>query len=110
MDAKDSRSTAAGKVTKKSKSWDWKSDFMDIIKAKAGLIRLSFPDKPSTSPIGNASIIEAVKRLAEARGIGTSISGRLFMGKRRTLKGKIDWPLSKKDSEQTISQQWDAFK
>lgn len=83
---------------------------MEIVKTKAGLIRLSYPDKPSTSPIGNASIIEAVRRLADAHGLGTAISGRLLMGKRRTVKGKIDCPLSKKDSEQTICQQWDAFK
>lgn len=42
--------------------------------------------------------------------LGTTISARLFMGKKKTSKSKVDVPLSRKDSDATIANQWDTLK
>jgi hypothetical protein len=89
--------------------WDWKSDLMAVIKNKAGLIKLN-AERPSTAAVGNWGILDATRRLSERCAFGTSISARLFMGRRKTSKSKIDFALSTKDTEATIRDQWDALR
>ena len=43
-------------------------------------------------------------------GLGTNLQARLFMGKRRTAKTKLDVTLSRKDDAEMITNQWDALK
>ena len=83
---------------------------MVIVKNKAGLLKL-YQEKPSTAAIGNWGIVDVTQRLSEHYTLGSSgISARLFMGKRKTPKSKIDVALSKKDSEEVIRTQWDAIR
>lgn len=89
--------------------WAWQDDFFEIIRAKAGLIKLG-GEKPTTAPIGNWGIMEAVSLLSESHGLGSLISARLLMGKKKTSKSKVEIPLSKKDSEDVISSQWGQLK
>lgn len=42
--------------------------------------------------------------------LGTTISARLFMGKKKTSKSKVDVALSRKDSDAAIANQWDNLK
>lgn len=42
--------------------------------------------------------------------LGSTINARLFMGKKKTSKSKVDVPLSRKDSDATIAKQWDELK
>ena len=95
--------------TSASAVWDWRKDFMAIVKNKAGLVKLN-SERPSTAAIGNWGIVDATKRLSEACALGSYVSARLFMGKKKTAKSKIDVPLSKKYSEETIRGQWDALR
>lgn len=67
-------------------------------------------DKPTTAPIGNWGILEAVSILSERFGLGTMIQARLFMGKKKTRQSKVDVPLSSKDKTVQIESQWDALK
>jgi hypothetical protein len=87
----------------------WKTDFMEIIRTKAGLAKLE-AEKPSTAFIGNWGILESVAYLSETNGFGTSISARLFMGKKKTSKSKVDIPLSKKDTPDVIARQWELLR
>lgn len=82
---------------------------MEIIKKKSGIVKLN-SEKPSTAAIGNWGIVDGVHRLSEQKLNGTYVKARLFMGKKKTSKSKIDVPLSKKDSEDTIQAQWDALR
>ena len=91
------------------KKWDWLSALLEIIKNKAGLVKLR-ADKPSTAAIGNWGIMDAVKEISEKNSFGTSITAQLFMGKKRSSKSKVDYPLSRKDSDEAISTQWDALR
>jgi hypothetical protein len=100
----------SGKQSKKgSKKWDWRKDFAEIVKAKSGLLKIHFP-KPSTAYIGNWGILESVKFLSEQYGYGSCLSARLFMGKKKLTKSKFDFPLSIKDSIETIQLQWEGLK
>lgn len=101
---------ASMKGKKQENKWNWKKDFMEMIKNMAGLVKLS-AEHPSTAAIGNWGIIEAVKGLAEDRNFGTCISARLFMGKKKTAKSKlIEVPISRKDTDEQISRQWDEMR
>ncbi len=67
-------------------------------------------DKASTAFIGNWGIIDAIAKLSDMNGFGTLISARLFMGKKRSIKSKIDIPLSVKDSKEIIDNQWASLR
>ena len=67
-------------------------------------------ERPSTAPIGNSGIVDVVHRLSEEYDLGSFISARLFMGKKKTPKSKVDFPLSKKDSEDAVRAQWEGLK
>lgn len=96
----------------------WKDDFLDILRFKGGLARLTHPTKPSTAPIGNWSILLAVKALQEARvvqgasapaGDGSSSSAELesafawlpgaVSARGLVGRGKPRWPGSKEARE-----------
>lgn len=110
----DLPTTAANTTTtttkaKKGAAWDWHRDLMALLKNKAGLIKLN-NERPSTAAIGNWGIIDVTSRLSEQYGLGSYVSARLFMGKKKTVKSKIDVPLSKKDTAQVVRTQWDALR
>jgi hypothetical protein len=106
---------AGGKPNKSSKSakkkeWDWRKDFMEIVKAKSGLLKLSFQERPSTAYIGNWGILDAISSLSEQALYGNQLTARLFMGKKKFAKSKLDFPISMKDSEEVIQSQWEGIK
>ena len=82
---------------------------MTIVKNKAGLAKLN-QERPSTAAVGNWGIIDATKRLSESYALGSYVTTRLFMGKKKTTKSKIDVPLSRKDTEEIIQSQWDSLR
>ena len=90
-------------------TWDWRKDLYALIQNKAGLIKLN-AERPSTASIGNWGILEVTQRLSEAHGLGSQVSARLFMGKKKTSKSKVDVGLSRKDTEDAIKSQWDALR
>lgn len=94
---------------KNNKIWDWKTDLMDILRNIAGLKKLK-QDKPSTAAIGNWAILQGFERMAEFAELGSRVQARLYMGKRRTVKQKLEVPLSIRDTEDIIQQQWDSLK
>eukprot|EP01032_Pedospumella_encystans_P023786 gene23786-26919_t len=96
-------------AAKKGAAWDWHRDLMAILKNKAGLVKLN-NERPSTAAVGNWGILEVTQRLSELYNLGSYVSARLFMGKKKTIKSKIDVPLSKKDTEQVIRGQWDTLR
>eukprot|EP01038_Epipyxis_sp_PR26KG_P006955 gene6955-9511_t len=87
----------------------WKKEFMEIIKNMGGLAKLN-QHRPSTASIGNWGILDGVKLLAEYKDVGSEIIARLFMGKKKTLKSKIDVSLSRNDSQDTIKNQWNCLR
>lgn len=91
-----------------SKVWDWKTDVINIIQNMAGLKKLR-DSRPSTAAVGNWAIISCIQRLSEVTALGSCVKARLFMGKKRLSKQKIDVALSKKDSEDVIKSQWDTL-
>lgn len=84
---------------------------MLIVKDMAGLAKLR-SERPSTAAIGNWGLLQAMERLNSDLNlsVGHSTSIRLFMGKKKTPRTKIDVSLSKKDTEETIRSQWDALR
>ena len=100
-----------------SASWDWMKDLFDLIKRISGLRKLS-AERPSTAAIGNLSIIQAFEALSErfcnsvqlSPGLPQAVSARLFMGKKTTLKTKMDCPISGKDSHEDITGQWNKLR
>jgi hypothetical protein len=100
-------------VVKKSSSsssvWDWRKDLMEVLRNLAGLAKLN-RCKPSTASIGNWGVMDSVSRLSEKSGSGSLVTARLFMGRKKTTKSKIDVGLSAKDDEQTVSAQWHALR
>jgi hypothetical protein len=99
-------SKAAAKLIRK---WDWVKDLMWIIRNMSGLRKLRAKEA-STAAVGNAAVLAVVNQIAEWTEVGSSLRARLFMGKKVTLKQKIDLPLSGKDSEEAIRGQWNALK
>ncbi|KAJ1407969.1 hypothetical protein B484DRAFT_337098 [Ochromonadaceae sp. CCMP2298] len=94
---------------KGAKTWDWRKDFVDIVRNKAGLLKLN-QERPSTASIGNWGILDVTKRLSEAHSLGSYVTARLFMGRRKSSKSKIDVPLARGDSADTVTAQWDALR
>lgn len=90
---------------KSSKQWDWLTDLMSLLKSIGGLKKIR-AIRPSTAPIGNWGIQEGVSRLSQLAGIGCDITARLFMGKAKTAKSKLDVPLSSSGTAAVISTQW----
>ena len=101
------KSTAPGAAT--TNEWEWQKDFMSIVKNIAGMRKITAP-RASTAAVGNWGILQATERLSEWTGLGTGLHARLFMGKRRTVKTKIDVPLSRKDDSSAVVGQWEALK
>jgi hypothetical protein len=96
-------------LSSSSAAWDWRKDLMEVLRNLAGLAKLN-RSKPSTAAIGNWGIMDSVSRLSESSGSGSLVTARLFMGRKKTVKSKIDVGLSAKDDEQTISAQWHALR
>lgn len=108
-DEEEDNAPTTNNSSSKGIKWQWRKDFMDLIRFKAGMKKLN-ADKPTTAPIGNWGILEAVSILSEQGGLGTYIQARLFMGKKRSIKTKVDVSLSRKDTANTIQSQWDALR
>ena len=88
--------------------WDWKKDLMALVKNVAGLKKLR-GERPNTAAIGNWAVQSAVLRINEITGCD-SLAFRLFMGKRKSPKQRLDVSITRKDSEDAIRGQWDALK
>lgn len=88
--------------------WDWKKDLMAVVKNIAGLKKLR-GDRPNTAAIGNWAVQSGVHRVNEITGCD-SLAFRLFMGKRKSPKQRLDVSLSRKDSDDIIRGQWEALK
>lgn len=110
VEDEDVAAQPSSKKSGKAAKWDWKTELFGIIKSMAGITKLSHPTKANTAAIGNWGITEATRLLSESRGLGTYVTCRLFMGKKKTVKSKVDVPLSHKDDEHTITTQWDALR
>lgn len=82
---------------------------MEIVKAKSGIVKL-LAAKPSTTYIGNWGILDAIASLSDQFGYGDYLNARLFMGKKKLTKSKIDFPINKKDSDDLIQLQWEGLK
>jgi hypothetical protein len=83
---------------------------MEIVRAKGGIIKLT-ATKPSTTYIGNWGILDSIAYLSERSKVDEQpIMARLFMGKKKLLKSKIDFVLSKKDIEDEIQLQWEGLR
>lgn len=95
--------------SKNTAAWDWRKDLMTLVKHNAGLLKLT-SERPSTAAVGNWGIVEVTQRLSEKLGLGSYVSARLFMGKKKTAKSKIDVALSRKDDEGTMRSQWEALR
>lgn len=91
-------------------TWNWALDLQKIIKSVSGFRKLSDEGCPSTAPIGNLGVMEAVQNLTEAANIAPAIEIRLFMGARRGTKSKLAIAVSHSDDAAAISQQWDVFR
>lgn len=101
--------SGAGSKNSSNSVWDWRKDLMTLVKHKAGLLKLT-SERPSTAAVGNWGIVEVTQRLSEKLGLGSYVAARLFMGKKKTAKSKIDVALSRKDSEETVRAQWEALR
>lgn len=95
--------------TKNSKTWVWRADLMDIIRNIAGLKKLKM-ERPSTAAIGNWAILLGLQRMSEFAELGSRVQAQLFMGKRKSVKQKLEVPLSIRDTDEIIQQQWDSLK
>jgi hypothetical protein len=98
-----------GPKASKGKCWEWKKDLFEIIRNIAGLRKL-LAQKSSTAAVGNWGILCCVQRLSEWGNLGTCMKARLFMGKKRYAKTKLEVVLSKKDESDDIQKQWEALK
>ena len=96
-------------MTKKKKvaDWDWLGDLMAILKNIGGLKKI-VQERPSTAPIGNWGIQQGVERLSEQ--FRCQVTARLFMGKAKTSKSKLDVPLSRSDGPREVTAQWDKLR
>jgi hypothetical protein len=101
--------SSKGATKKGAHAWDWHHDLMALMKNTAGLVKLNNV-RPSTAAVGNWGILDVTQRLSEKHNLGSFITARLFMGKRKTVKSRIDVPLSKKDTELIIRGQWDTLR
>lgn len=99
----------SGAKSSAAAAWDWRKDLMAVVQHKAGLTKLN-AERPSTAAVGNWGILDVTMRLSEGHGLGSQVSARLFMGKKKTPKSKIEVPLSRKDTEETVRNQWDALR
>lgn len=93
--------------------FEWQKDLMSLIKNIAGLKKLS-AERPSTAAIGNWGILQAVSKmsteLAEPSLGKDGVQARLFLGRKRLAKSKIDVAISRKDREEDVARQWDALR
>jgi hypothetical protein len=93
----------------KGAPWDWRKDFYTIVQHHCGLAKLN-SERPSTAAVGNWGILEVMQRLSEGHGLGSQLAGRLFMGRKKTVKSKVDVPLSRKDGPEEVRAQWEALR
>jgi len=80
---------------------------MTILKNIGGLKKI-VQERPSTAPIGNWGIQQGVERLSDL--FKCQVTARLFMGKAKTSKSKLDAPLSRSDGPSDITAQWDKLR
>lgn len=91
------------------KVWNWQGDLISILKTLSGIEKMKSP-RPSTAAVGNLVLMQCVSKLLEFSSLGTGIESRLFMGKKLTSKQKVDFPLSRKDSADSVQSQWDGLR
>lgn len=103
------KGSAGAAVKGKGAPWDWRKDFYAIVQHRSGLAKLT-SDRPSTAAIGNWGILDVTQRLSEAHGLGSQVTARLFMGRKKTAKSKLDVPLSRKDGPEEVRAQWEALR
>lgn len=96
-----------------SSGFEWQKDLMGLIKNIAGVKKLS-AERPSTAAIGNWGILQAVARMSSELSdpsLGKEgVQARLFLGKKKLAKSKIDVAVSRKDGEEEVARQWDALR
>jgi len=87
-------------------NWKWKMELLEILKKRNGINKLC-GESPSTAAFGNWGVIEAIRRLSNQNGECYSpLKASLFAGHARTSKSKLPIPITRKDSEQVIENQW----
>ncbi len=99
------------KKSEKLNVWDWKKDLYSLIKNIAGIKKLN-AERPSTAPIGNWGILQAVSKISSDYTepcIGTDLDARLLMGK-KAVKSKMEIQCSSKYSSSDIQKQWDTLR
>ena len=96
-----------------SSGFDWQQDLLAIIKNIAGLKKLS-AERPSTAPIGNWGILQVISRMSSdfsEPSLGKDgVQARLFLGKKKFTRSKMDICVTRKDSMEEISLQWGTLR
>jgi hypothetical protein len=71
-------------------------------------------ERPSTAAIGNWGILQGVTKmsaeLSEPSLGKDGVQARLFLGKKKLAKSKIDVAVSRKDDDAAIQSQWDSLR
>ena len=109
------KTSTNGKRSSSIEKWNWKSDLYSVIKNIAGLRKLCQYHEdgryiPSTASIGNWGIISGGSKLNEWANLGSIIQVKLFMGRSKLKKSKVENVLKSNDDEVTILKQWDALR
>eukprot|EP01035_Chromulina_nebulosa_P019056 gene19056-24878_t len=76
--------------------WNWLEDLLVILKNISGLRKLQSVT-PSTTAVGNWGVVQALDKLSELKGLNSSISISLYMGK-KTKGTKVEYVVNKSDS------------
>jgi len=112
-DGEDEEEAATNAASvKKTVTWEWRKDLLGILKSISGLRRLS-AERPSTAAIGNWGVLQGVARLADTHSspcVGAGVTCKLFMGKKLVGKAKLPVPLSRRDGDDEVSQQWSSLR
>ncbi len=101
-----------GKTGEAIGKWEWKKELLSLLKSISGIKRLA-AERPSTAPIGNWGILQVVRRMSEEQtepSLGSGVSCKLFMGKKTVGKSKMAIPLTRKDEDEDIEQQWSTLR
>jgi hypothetical protein len=101
------------KSTASSGGFEWGKELMGIIKNIAGVKKLA-AERPSTAAIGNWGILQGITKmsaeLSEPSLGKDGVQARLFMGKKKLAKSKIDVAVSRKDDDVAVQLQWDSLR
>ena len=93
-------------------AWEWKKELLSILKSISGLKRLS-AERPSTAAVGNWGILQVVRCMSEYTSepsLGSSVTCKLFMGKKSIGKTKLPVACSRKDEADDIEKQWSTLR